>query len=76
MKKGSQRKFSNAKMPPSPHSPSTPSLMSSMRSRSLSPLSGSETLHFGGQWNEQVEITDENTVLSDYQDHKGNVFLF
>ncbi|XP_044120941.1 centriolin isoform X2 [Neovison vison] len=70
MKKGSQRKFSNAKMPPSPHSPSTPSLMSSMRSRSLSPLSGSETLHFGGQWNEQVEITDENTVLSDYQDHK------
>jgi len=70
MKKSSQQKFSNAKMPPSPHSPSPPSLVSSMRSRSLSPLSGSETLHFGGQWNEQVEITDENTVLLDYQDHK------
>ncbi|XP_064435527.1 centriolin isoform X6 [Mirounga angustirostris] len=70
MKKSSQQKFSNAKMPPSPHSPSPPSLVSSMRSRSLSPLSGSETLHFGGQWNEQVEITDENTVLLDYQNHK------
>uniref|UniRef100_A0A667HQU1 Centriolin n=1 Tax=Lynx canadensis TaxID=61383 RepID=A0A667HQU1_LYNCA len=72
MKKGSQQKFSKAKMPPSPRSPSSPSLMSNMRSRSLSPLSGSETLpfHFGGQWHEQGEITDESTMLLDYQDHK------
>uniref|UniRef100_A0ABI7X1W6 Centriolin n=1 Tax=Felis catus TaxID=9685 RepID=A0ABI7X1W6_FELCA len=72
MKKGSQQKFSKAKMPPSPRSPSSPSLTSNMRSRSLSPLSGSETLpfHFGGQWHEQGEITDENTMLLDYQDHK------
>uniref|UniRef100_A0A452TAL1 Centriolin n=1 Tax=Ursus maritimus TaxID=29073 RepID=A0A452TAL1_URSMA len=70
MKKGSQQTFSNAKMPPSPHSPSPPSLMSNMRSRSLSPLSGSDSLRFGGQWSEQVEITDENTVLLDSQDHK------
>ncbi|XP_058550303.1 centriolin isoform X4 [Neofelis nebulosa] len=72
MKKGSQQKFSRAKMPPSPRSPSSPSLTSNMRSRSLSPLSGSETLpfHFGGQWHEQGEITDENTMLLDYQDHK------
>ncbi|XP_046924807.1 centriolin isoform X3 [Lynx rufus] len=72
MKKGSQQKFSKAKMPPSPRSPSSPSLTSNMRSRSLSPLSGSETLpfHFGGQWHEQGEITDESTMLLDYQDHK------
>ncbi|XP_072583587.1 centriolin isoform X1 [Vulpes vulpes] len=72
MKKGSQQKFSKAKMPPSSHSPSPPSLTSNMRSRSLSPLSGSETLpfHFGGPWHEQVEITDESTVVLDYQDHK------
>ncbi|XP_053060674.1 centriolin isoform X3 [Acinonyx jubatus] len=72
MKKGSQQKFSKAKMPPSPRSPSSPSLTSNMRSRSLSPLSGSETLpfHFGGQWHDQGEITDENTMLLDYQDHK------
>ncbi|XP_053764218.1 centriolin isoform X4 [Panthera pardus] len=72
MKKGSQQKFSRAKMPPSPRSPSSPALTSNMRSRSLSPLSGSETLpfHFGGQWHEQGEITDENTMLLDYQDHK------
>uniref|UniRef100_A0A8I3S1N0 Centriolin n=2 Tax=Canis lupus familiaris TaxID=9615 RepID=A0A8I3S1N0_CANLF len=72
MKKGSQQKFLKAKMPPSSHSPSPPSLTSNMRSRSLSPLSGSETLpfHFGGPWHEQVEITDESTVVLDYQDHK------
>ncbi|XP_077626080.1 centriolin isoform X2 [Crocuta crocuta] len=72
MKKGSQKKFSKAKMPPSPRSPSSPSLTSNTRSRSLSPLSGSETLpfHFGRQWHEQVEITDENTMLLDHQDHK------
>lgn len=43
-----------------------------MRSRSLSPLSGSETLpfHSGRQWYEQTEIIGENTMLLDYQDHK------
>ncbi|VFV34758.1 centriolin-like [Lynx pardinus] len=78
MKKGSQQKFSKAKMPPSPRSPSSPSLTSNMRSRSLSPLSGSETLpfHFGGQWHEQGEITDESTMLLDYQDHKVTEYLF
>ncbi|XP_004423441.1 PREDICTED: centriolin [Ceratotherium simum simum] len=72
MKKGSQQKFSKAKMPPSSHSPSPSSLMSNMRSRSLSPLSGSEILpfHSGGQWSEQDEITHENTMLLDYQDQK------
>ncbi|XP_054376536.2 centriolin isoform X12 [Pongo abelii] len=73
MKKGSQQKiFSKAKIPSSSHSP-IPSSMSSMRSRSLSPLIGSETLpfHSGGQWCEQVEIADENNMLLDYQDHKG-----
>uniref|UniRef100_A0A8I5U147 Centriolin n=1 Tax=Pongo abelii TaxID=9601 RepID=A0A8I5U147_PONAB len=73
MKKGSQQKiFSKAKIPSSSHSP-IPSSMSSMRSRSLSPLIGSETLpfHSGGQWCEKVEIADENNMLLDYQDHKG-----
>ncbi|XP_063492112.1 centriolin isoform X12 [Symphalangus syndactylus] len=73
MKKGSQQKiFSKAKIPSSSHSP-IPSSMSNMRSRSLSPLIGSETLpfHSGGQWCEQVEIADENNMLLDYQDHKG-----
>ncbi|XP_012313647.2 centriolin isoform X1 [Aotus nancymaae] len=73
MKKGPQQKiFSKAKMPSSPHSP-IPSSMSNMRSRSLSPLIGSETppFHSGGQWCEQVEIADENNMLLDYQDHKG-----
>lgn len=60
-------------MPPSSHSPSPPSLVSNMRSRSLSPLLGSEALPFysGGQWCEQVEFTDESGMLLDYQDHKG-----
>ncbi|XP_031510327.1 centriolin isoform X9 [Papio anubis] len=73
MKKGSQQKiFCKAKMPSSSHSP-IPSSMSNLRSRSLSPLIGSETLpfHSGGQWCEQVEIADENNMLLDYQDHKG-----
>nr|XP_055207796.1 centriolin isoform X3 [Gorilla gorilla gorilla] len=73
MKKGSQQKiFSKAKIPSSSHCP-IPSSMSNMRSRSLSPLIGSETLPFrsGGQWCEQVEIADENNMLLDYQDHKG-----
>ncbi|XP_066112439.1 centriolin isoform X1 [Saccopteryx bilineata] len=72
MRKGSQQKFSKSKMPSS-HSPSPSSLMSNMRSRSLSPLSGSETLPFrsGGQWCKQVEkIADENTILLDYPDHR------
>uniref|UniRef100_A0A8C8YKT4 Centriolin n=1 Tax=Prolemur simus TaxID=1328070 RepID=A0A8C8YKT4_PROSS len=74
MKKGPQQKiFSKAKMPLSSHSPSPWSLKTSMRSRSLSPLIGSETLpfHSGGQWCEQVEITDENNMLLDCQDQKG-----
>ncbi|XP_033093500.1 centriolin isoform X13 [Trachypithecus francoisi] len=73
MKKGSQQKiFCKAKMPSSSHSP-IPSSMSNLRSRSLSPLIGSETLpyHSEGQWCEQVEIADENNMLLDYQDHKG-----
>ncbi|KAB0400943.1 hypothetical protein E2I00_015428, partial [Balaenoptera physalus] len=70
--KGPQQKISKAKMPPSSHSPSPSSLTSNMRSRSLSPLSGSETLpfHSGRQWYEQVEIIAENTMRSDYQDHQ------
>ncbi|XP_031789878.1 centriolin isoform X13 [Piliocolobus tephrosceles] len=73
MKKGSQQKiFCKPKMPSSSHSP-IPSSMSNLRSRSLSPLIGSETLpfHSEGQWCEQVEIADENNMLLDYQDHKG-----
>uniref|UniRef100_A0A8C3YJV4 Centriolin n=1 Tax=Catagonus wagneri TaxID=51154 RepID=A0A8C3YJV4_9CETA len=72
MKKGPQQKISKAKMPPSSHSPSPSSLTSNMRSRSLSPLSGSETLpfHSGRQWCEQTEIIGENTMLLDFQDHK------
>ncbi|XP_062938195.1 centriolin isoform X2 [Cynocephalus volans] len=74
MKKGPQQKlFSKAKMLPSFHSPSPSSPMSNMRSRSLSPLIGSETLPFCAerQWCEQVEITDENNMLLDYQHRKG-----
>ncbi|XP_072816133.1 centriolin isoform X3 [Vicugna pacos] len=72
MKKGPQQKISKAKMPPSSHSSSPSSLMSNMRSRSLSPLSGSETVpfHSGKQWCEQVKIIGENTMLLDYQGHK------
>lgn len=72
MKKGSQKKFSKAKMPPSSHT-SSPSLTSNMRSRSLSPLIGSETLpfHSEGQWCEQVKFTDEHNVTLGCQDHKG-----
>ncbi|KAF6327122.1 centriolin [Rhinolophus ferrumequinum] len=72
MKKGSQQKFSKPKMPSSSHSPSPSSLTFNMRSRSLSPLSGSETLpfHSEGQWCERGETADENTILLDYQDHK------
>ena len=76
MKKGPQQKTSKTKMPPSSHSPSPSSLTSNMRSRSLSPLNGSETLPFhpGRQWYEQVEIIGENTMLLDYHDQKGNAF--
>ncbi|KAJ1059145.1 hypothetical protein K5549_007946 [Capra hircus] len=72
MKKGPQQKTSKTKMPPSSHSPSPSSLTSNMRSRSLSPLNGSESLPFhpGRQWYEQVEIIGENTMLLDYHDQK------
>ncbi|XP_055283759.1 centriolin isoform X2 [Moschus berezovskii] len=72
MKKGPQQKISKTKMPPSSHSPSPSSLTSNMRSRSLSPLNGSETLpfHSGRQWYEQVEIIGENTMLLDSHDQK------
>uniref|UniRef100_H0X846 Centriolin n=1 Tax=Otolemur garnettii TaxID=30611 RepID=H0X846_OTOGA len=76
MKKGPQQKiFSSAKMPLSSHSPSASSLTSNMRSRSLSPLTGSETLpfHSGERHCEQVEITDEDNMPLDNQDHKGAV---
>ncbi|XP_021566921.1 centriolin [Carlito syrichta] len=74
MKKGPQQKIlSKAKMPLSSHTPRPSSLTSNMRSRSLSPLIESETLpfHSGGQWHEQVEISDKNVMFLDYQDHKG-----
>ncbi|XP_073907210.1 centriolin isoform X4 [Castor canadensis] len=73
MKKGSPpKKFSKARMPPSPHSLGPSPVMSNMRSRSLSPLIGSDTLPFHpGEWYEQVEFTGKNSVLSDCQDHKG-----
>ncbi|KAM7093177.1 centriolin isoform 1-T1 [Molossus nigricans] len=63
MRKGSQQKLSKSKMPSS-------SLMSNMRSRSLSPLGGSETLpfHSGEQWCKQVGIADENSIHLDDQD--------
>ncbi|XP_010806632.2 centriolin isoform X1 [Bos taurus] len=72
MKKGAQQKISKTKMPSSSHSPSPSSLTSNMRSRSLSPLNGSETLpfHSGRQWYEQVEIIGENTMLLDHHDQK------
>ncbi|XP_053419995.1 centriolin [Nycticebus coucang] len=76
MKKSPQQKiFSSAKMPLSSYSPSPSSLTSNMRSRSLSPLIGSETLpfHSGGRHCEQVEITDEDNIPLDNQDHKGAV---
>ncbi|XP_036038938.1 centriolin isoform X3 [Onychomys torridus] len=73
MKKSSEQKLSKAKMPLSPHFSGPPSLMSNMRSRSLSPLIGSETppFHAGGQWSVQAELTDENTMLLESQHHKG-----
>lgn len=76
MKKGSPpKKFSKARMPPSPHSLGPSPVMSNMRSRSLSPLIGSDTLPFHpGEWYEQVEFTGKNSVLSDCQDHKGITF--
>ncbi|XP_017653751.1 centriolin isoform X3 [Nannospalax galili] len=75
MKKGSeQKKFFKAKMPLSSHFSGPSSLTSNMRSRSLSPLIGSETLpfHSGGQWPVRVELTDENSVHLESQDHKGD----
>ncbi|XP_029392329.1 centriolin isoform X8 [Mus pahari] len=73
MKKGSEQKLSKAKMPLSTHFPGPSSLRSSMRSRSLSPLIGSETqpLHPGGQWPAQAELTDESTMPLEPQQHKG-----
>lgn len=73
MKKGSEQKLSKAKMPLSSHFSGPSPLMSSMRSRSLSPLIGSETppFHAGGQWSVQAELTEENTMPLDSQHHKG-----
>ncbi|XP_028640905.1 centriolin isoform X8 [Grammomys surdaster] len=73
MKKGSEQKLSKAKMPLSSHFPGMSSLRASMRSRSLSPLIGSETLplHPGGQWPAQAELTDENIMPLESQQHKG-----
>ncbi|CAH6788965.1 centriolin isoform X3 [Phodopus roborovskii] len=73
MKKSSEQKLSKAKMPLSSHFSGLSSLMSSMRSRSLSPLIGSETppFHAGGQWSAQAELTDENITLLESQHHKG-----
>nr|XP_023400750.1 centriolin isoform X2 [Loxodonta africana] len=73
MKRGPQQRiFSRARKPPSSHSPSPSSLTSSMRSRSLSPLSAPETLpcHAGGQRSEEVKIIEESSMPLDYQDHK------
>ncbi|XP_028741920.1 centriolin isoform X5 [Peromyscus leucopus] len=73
MKKVSEQKLSKAKMPLSSHFSGSSPLMSSMRSRSLSPLIGSETppFHTGGQWSVQAELTEENTMPLDSQHHKG-----
>ncbi|XP_052038255.1 centriolin isoform X3 [Apodemus sylvaticus] len=73
MKKGSEQKLSKAKMPLSSHFPGPSSLRASMRSRSLSPLIGSETLplHPGEQWPAQDELADENTMPLESQQHKG-----
>ncbi|XP_048196768.1 centriolin isoform X2 [Perognathus longimembris pacificus] len=73
MKKGPQKRPSKAKDPPFSQSPAPSSLLSSMRSRSLSPLIGSETLpvRSGGKSCEEVEFLGEKSVLSDCQDHKG-----
>ncbi|XP_058528803.1 centriolin isoform X2 [Ochotona princeps] len=72
MKKGPQQRVTSSKMPPSSPSPSPSSLTSNMRSRSLSPLLGPDTLSFysEGQWCEQVEVTDENSMPLDCQDRK------
>ncbi|KAL1785573.1 centriolin isoform X1, partial [Sigmodon hispidus] len=73
MKKGSGQKLSKAKMPVSSHFPGPSSLMANMRSRSLSPLIGSETppFHAGGQWSAQAEHTDGDTMFLESQRHKG-----
>ncbi|XP_075842101.1 centriolin isoform X1 [Microtus pennsylvanicus] len=73
MKKGSAQNFSKAKMPLSSHYSGPSSLTSNMRSRSLSPLIGSEMppFHTPGQWSAQSEPTDENTMLLESQHHKG-----
>lgn len=73
MKKGSEQKLSKAKMPLSSHFSGPSSLTSNMRSRSLSPLIGSEMppFHTGEQWSAQTELTDENTMLLESQHHKG-----
>ncbi|XP_075416539.1 centriolin isoform X2 [Tenrec ecaudatus] len=71
MKKGPpQRERARAKIPSSSRTPRPTSLMSSMRSRSLSPLSGPETSPSGKQWYEQVEITEESSMSLDNQGHK------
>ncbi|XP_023557331.1 centriolin isoform X2 [Octodon degus] len=74
MKKGSpHQKFSRTNMSPSSHFPSPASLLSNMRSRSLSPLIGSEnlSLHSEGQWCEEVKCTSKSSMLLDCQDQKG-----
>ncbi|XP_004483618.2 centriolin isoform X1 [Dasypus novemcinctus] len=71
MKKGPQQRiFSKAKTSSSSHSSSALPLTSSMRSRSLSPLSRPETPHSRRPWCEQARISEENNMLSDYQEHK------
>ncbi|XP_051022896.1 centriolin isoform X1 [Acomys russatus] len=67
MKKGSEHKLPKAKMLQSSHFPGSSSLTSNMRSRSLSPLIGSETPPFGAP----ALLTDENTMLLESQPHKG-----
>ncbi|KAM4877369.1 centriolin [Thomomys bottae] len=72
MKKGPQKRPPKAKMPPSSQSPAPSSLLPSMRSRSLSPLIGPETLpvHSERKSCEEVEVLGDNSVLSDCHDHK------
>lgn len=73
MKKGSERKYSKAKAPQSSHFSGPSSLMSNVRSRSLSPLIGSETppFHSNGQCPAKAKLTDENAMLLESKHNKG-----
>nr|XP_021509349.1 centriolin isoform X3 [Meriones unguiculatus] len=73
MKKGSERKYSKAKAPQSSHFSGPSSLMSNVRSRSLSPLIGSETppFHSDGQCPAKAKLTDENAMLLESKHNKG-----